>query len=71
LSAVAGPPALPDPIGLGERLVLIGHLREAYGQQPPAGSTLEELRARYAAAWQTAHAPIPEADNGRADRERR
>lgn len=71
VSAVAGPPALPDPIGLGERLVLIEHLREAYGQQPPVGSTLDELRARYAAAWQAAHAPVPEADSGRADRERR
>lgn len=72
-AAAAEPPALPDPIGLGERLVLIEHLRDAYGQRPPAGATLEELRAGYAAAWQAqqAQADASLEDHGRPERELR
>lgn len=84
LAATAEPPPVPDPIGLGERLALIDHLHEAYGQKPPAGATLEELRALYAAQWQARNQPAAAAatgpvdtigdeipDTGRAEREAR
>jgi hypothetical protein len=72
-AAVADPPALPDPIGLGERLVLLDHLRDAYGQRPPPGATLEELRALYATAWQATQAKADPGleDHGQAEREQR
>lgn len=58
----AEPPPVPDPIGLGERLALIDHLREAYGEQPRAGATLEELRTMYARAWAARQAgPVADA----------
>jgi hypothetical protein len=66
--AAAEPPAVPDPIGLGERLALIDHLHEAYGIRVAPGATLEDLRARYAAAWAARQAP---ADDGGAERCRR
>lgn len=68
----AEPPALPDPYGLGERLVLLEHLRDDYGKRPPPGATLDELRRLYAAAWQAKQAPAEDLeDHGRAERERR
>jgi hypothetical protein len=62
------PPPVPDPIGLGERLALIDHLHEAYGIRVAPGATLEDLRARYAAAWSARQAPV---DDGAAERCRR
>jgi hypothetical protein len=44
----AEPAPLPDPIGLGERLLLIEYLRER-GQEPPPGAALDDLRRAY---WQ-------------------
>jgi hypothetical protein len=66
----AEPPSVPDPYGLGERLALIEHLREAYGLRPEPGSDLETLRAAYASAWAARQRPADE-DAGRPDRERR
>jgi hypothetical protein len=47
----AVPPAVPDPLGLGERLALIDYLQETYGIHPAAGETLEDLQQRYVTAW--------------------
>ncbi len=66
----AEPPPVPDPIGLGERLALIDHLREVYGQKPAAGVSLEELRSQYAAAW-AARSAASDDDPGAAERPRR
>lgn len=70
LCAGAEPPPPPDPYGLGERLALLEHLREAYGQKPAPGATVEELRAAYAAAWAARQVPAGDelADTGAADR---
>lgn len=53
----ADPPPVPDPLGLGERLALIDLLQETYGIHPATGETLEQLQARYAAAWSKARTP--------------
>lgn len=66
----AEPPPVPDPFGLGERLALIDHLREAYGLRPEPGSDLEALRAAYATAWAARQRPA-DVDAGRPERERR
>lgn len=58
--AAADPPPVPDPIGLGERLALIDHLREVYGQRPAADATLDQLRSAYAAAWARSNRPSTE-----------
>jgi hypothetical protein len=47
----AEPPAVPDPYGLGERLALMDHLREAYRLTPAPGTSVEDLRTLYAEAW--------------------
>lgn len=70
LLAAAEPPPVPDPIGLGERLALIDHLREVYGLKPAVGASVEELRAQYATAW-TARSASSEDDPGAAERQRR
>jgi hypothetical protein len=56
----ADPPPVPDPLGLGERLALIDCLQETYRITPPIGETLDQLRARYAAAWTQAQAQTAE-----------
>ncbi len=61
---------MPDPIGLGERLALIDHLREVYGLKPAAGVSLEELQSQYAAAW-AARSASSDDDPGVAERRRR
>ncbi len=47
----AEPPPVPDPYGLGERLALMDHLREAYRLTPVPGTPVEDLRTLYAEAW--------------------
>lgn len=54
LGAAEGPPPVPDPIGLGERLALIDHLREEYRLTPEPGWSLEDLRAAHLRAWRAA-----------------
>jgi hypothetical protein len=68
--AAAEPPPVPDPVGLGERLALIDHLREVYGQKPAPGVSLEELQSQYAAAW-AARSASSDDDPGAAERQRR
>lgn len=70
LLVTAEPPPVPDPIGLGERLALIDHLREAYGLKPAPGITLEELRTQYAAAW-AARSSSGDPDPGTVERQQR
>jgi hypothetical protein len=53
----ADPPPVPDPLGLGERLAIIDLLQETYHIHPAAGETLEQLQARYAAAWSKTQTP--------------
>jgi hypothetical protein len=53
----ADPPPVPDPLGLGERLALIDLLQETYHIHPGAGETLEQLQARYVAAWSKTQTP--------------
>ena len=67
----AEPPAPPDPLGLGERLALIDHLKEAYGIAVAPGQPVEELRARYAAAWAAAHPDGRAEERDQAERLRR
>jgi hypothetical protein len=59
VASPAGPPPVPDPLGLGERLALIDYLQTTYHIHPAAGETLEELEQRHVAAWTAAHAPDP------------
>ena len=68
--AAAEPPPVPDPVGLGERLALIDHLREVYGLKPAPGLSLAELQAQYAAAW-AAQSAARDDDPGAAERQRR
>lgn len=67
----AEPPAAPDPLGLGERLALIDHLKEAYGIAVEPGLPLTALQARYAAAWSGAHPDEQAAERDQAQRLRR
>lgn len=48
-------PPVPDPYGLGERLALIDHLNEVYGEHIEPGTTLKDLRAQYLTAWTNSH----------------
>jgi hypothetical protein len=44
---VEAPPDLPDPFGLGPRLVLLDHLRTKYGLKPPEDASYEQLVEMY------------------------
>jgi hypothetical protein len=70
LLAAVEPPPVPDPIGLGERLALYEHLRQAYGLKPAPGVPLAELQAQYAAAWAARAGPVA-GDPGKPAREQR
>ena len=59
-ASAADPPPVPDPLGLGERLALIDYLQQTYHLTPPPGESLEQLQARYEAAWKLAQAHTPE-----------
>lgn len=48
-------PDLPDPFGLGERLVLLEHLREQWRLTPPPDATYEQLVALY---WKAKGRPV-------------
>ncbi len=53
------PPDIPDPFGLGERLALIDHLRDAMKVQVPDDASYEQLVALYWAS-QRGRAPTAE-----------
>jgi hypothetical protein len=65
LASVVGaaePPPVPDPLGLGDRLVLIEHLRTEFGLTIEAGIDEAELQRRYAQAWQARQPADVDAD---------